>query len=81
MKAEVTKFYKLFYQMDLTDAQYDTLMKDATNAAGTAPAGGETTTTAAGAAAAAGALDVKGLVATAKTHSAAYLQVVSLEFK
>ena len=74
MKAEVTKFYKLFYQMDLTDAQYDTLMKDATNAAGAAPAGGETTTTAAGAAAAAGALDVKGLVATAKTYSAADLK-------
>jgi iron complex transport system substrate-binding protein len=80
MDAEIREFYRLFYQIDLTQPQMDKLMGRA-GATGTtestAPAGG-TTTTAAAEDTGTPVLEVKGLVDAPKSFSLDGLRLLNL---
>ncbi len=62
IKSEVKEFYKLFYQIDLTDAQYDQLMVRAGGTASATSATTSTTTDQGSTAEGSGTATVKGLV-------------------
>lgn len=77
MDAEVRKFYRLFYQVELTDAQMDRLMGRA-RPAGVAEAPEPSSPTTTLGEAVAVSLDVKGLVQTPGLLSAADLQAMNV---
>lgn len=78
MDAEVRKFYKLFYQVDLTDEQMERLMGRARPGGVAEAPGSASTTTTLREEVAAASLEVKGLVQTPGTLSVADLQAMNV---